>query len=84
MPPKEAMVRMRPRRLASRRGAMAWVVRSVPRQLIVTISDISCSFVSRKGTGMEWDWPTLLMRIETSRSETKCLRRSKSAGVALA
>lgn len=67
-PAKEPIVRIRPRFRSIMPGTTSWVTRRVPRQLMVMISSISSSGVSANGTGMEWLSPTLLIRMEMSRS----------------
>lgn len=66
-PPKEPMVRIRPRLRWTIPAATSWVMRRVPVQLMVMMSRISSSGVRVKGTGMSWDLPTLLIRTAMSR-----------------
>lgn len=58
---------MRPRLRACMPGATSWVTRRAARVLILMMEVISSGGVWVKGTGIEWEAPTLLTRIEMSR-----------------
>ena len=65
-PPKEPMVRINPRFWRTMMGATREVISRVPWTFMLMMSRRSISEVSRKGTGMSWDLPTLLMRTAMS------------------
>jgi len=78
-PPNEPMVKIKPltflfslATVSAITGATAWVIFKVTVLLMVMMSLYSFSWVSKNGTGMEWDWPTLLTNTVTGKLDTVC------------
>ena len=76
------MVRIRPRRRDIIPGITSWLTRSVATLLTVIISTTSFSGVWANVTGMECERPTLLIKIEISRSLIRSAMREYSTSEA--